>query len=313
MGSVEPMLASPLPRGGSLPAGSDWVYEVKWDGARVLADTRSGELRLLSRTVRDVTGTFPELAGLASIQAGVLDGEVVATAGGAPSFGALAERLQVKQDRQARRLAERVPVTYVVFDVLALYGVDLTGHRLTERRATLERLTLPPRCILSPVYDDGTALWAATRREDLEGVVAKRRDSVYRPGTRSRDWVKAAHRRTRRAIVGGWRPESSGSGQLGSVLLGAPSPAGLRFLGSVGSGLTGPLAAELMGRLAPLRTEASPFADDVPPAQARGCTWIDPAVAVEVSYLTRTESGRLRHPVLLGLRENSAPDGWEVP
>lgn len=313
MTGVEPMLATPVARGGALPRGPAWAFEVKWDGVRVLADTTTGTLRLRSRNGRDVTATYPELAGLAGVQGAVLDGEVVAMAEGAPSFAALAERMGVSDPARARRLAADTPVTYLVFDVLVLYGVDLTRRPFSDRRATLERLRLPDGCRLSPLYDDGAALWEATRAHGLEGVVAKRRSSPYRPGRRSPDWVKAAHRAGRTAVVGGWRAESTGSGRLGALLVGAPDADGrLAYLGRVGSGLSARLAADLMGRLAPLRRAESPFAQPVPPADAAGATWCEPSVLVDVTYLARTAQGRLRHPVLRAVRDDTEPDAWEV-
>lgn len=312
MGAMRPMLATPLAPGRPLPAGPDWAYEVKWDGVRILADTTSGDLRLFSRTERDVTVAYPELADLATAQGAVLDGEVVALADGTPSFETLAERMHVVDAERARRLAERFPVTYVAFDVLRLYGVDLVDHPFDHRRGTLERLVQPEHCILSPVYDDGAGLWAATAEHGLEGVVAKRRTSRYQPGRRSPDWVKAAHRATRTALVGAWRPESTGSGRLGALLLGAPDATGaLRYLGRAGSGLTGALAGRLTRLLGPLERPTSPFAGEVPAIDARGSVWCEPEVLVEVTYLTRGRTGRLRHPVLRGIRTDAAPDPWE--
>ena len=144
-------------------------------------------------------------------------------------------------------------------------------------------------------------------------MVAKRRGSAYQAGRRSTDWLKAAHRRARTALVGGWRPESTGGGRLGALLLGAPAEAGLRYLGRAGSGLTGAMATELTRELAPLASPVSPFVDDVPAADARGTTWCRPAVRIDVAYLTRTPTGRLRHPVLRGIRQDAEPDPWEVP
>lgn len=309
---MDPMLATPVTRGGGLPNGPGWAFEVKWDGVRVLADTTDGALRLLSRNGRDVTATYPELADLAGIQGAVLDGEVVALAAGAPSFATLAERMGVRDPARARRLASDNPVTYMVFDVLALYGVDLTRRPFRERRATLERLGLPGRCTLSPLYDDGAVLWAVTEAHGLEGVVAKRLASPYQPGRRSPDWVKAAHRAGRTAVIGGWRPESGGSGRLGALLVGAPdAQGGLRYLGRVGSGLSARLADDLTRSLAPLRQEDSPFAEPVPAADAAGATWCEPTVLVDVAYLARTPQGRLRHPVLRGVRDDTVPEPWE--
>ncbi|MGV8966163.1 MAG: non-homologous end-joining DNA ligase [Cellulomonas sp.] len=308
------MLATRAADTAGLPTGPEWVFEVKWDGVRLLADTGGDGLRLLSRSERDVTVAYPELSGLAEIQGALLDGEVVAMVDGAPSFAALAERMHVRDAARARALAGRDPVSYVVFDVLRLYGVDLTRRPFDERRATLERLELPSRVQISPVYDDGADLWQVTREHGLEGVLAKRRTSTYQPGRRSSDWVKAAHRSVRTAVVGGWRAESTGSGRLGAVLLGAPDAAGdLRYLGRAGSGLTDRVARELTRSLAPLAQQASPFCEPVPAADARGAHWCRPSLLVDVRYLARTPTGRLRHPVLRGVRDDSAADAWEEP
>jgi len=308
---VQPMLATRAADLAELPTGPGWAYEVKWDGVRVLADTTGGRLRLLSRTERDVTVAYPELAGLAGIQGVVLDGEVVAMVDGVPSFAALAERMHVRDGARARALAANHPVSYVVFDVLRLYGVDLTRRSFDERRSTLERLDLPAPAQLSPVYDDRDDLWQVTFEHGLEGVLAKRRASTYQPGRRSRDWVKAAHRISRTAVVGGWRGESTGSGRLGAVLLGAPDAAGsLRYLGRAGSGLAGPLGVDLTRLLAPRGRPSSPFAEPVPALDARGAHWCEPDLVVDVAYLTRTPGGRLRHPVVRGVRDDAAVDPW---
>lgn len=309
---MQPMLATGADPQIGLPTGPGWAFEVKWDGVRVLADTTRGGLRLLSRAGRDVTVAYPELAALADVQGAVLDGEVVAMSGGRPSFEALAERMHVRDAARARRLAQESPVSYLVFDVLTLYGVDVTRRSFDERRATLERLTLPPPAQLSPVYTDGAELWQVTLEHGLEGVIAKRRASTYQAGRRSHDWVKAAHRTTRTALVGGWRPPTAGTGVIGAVLLAAPDAQGrLRYLGRAGSGITGPLEQDLARLLGPARRADSPFDDEVPPLDARGATWCDPVVALDVAYLHRTAAGRLRHPVVRGIRDDTDTDLWE--
>jgi bifunctional non-homologous end joining protein LigD len=162
------MLATP----GPLPTGPEWVYEVKWDGMRLLAEVTDGELRLVTRSGQDVTATFPELSGLTAIAPDlVLDGEVVLLEEGVPSFAALADRVHRPVTR-ARALAR--PVTFMVFDVLRLYGVPLLERPLHERRATLERLTTAsvPTLQLSPLYTDGRALFEATGRRGMEGILA---------------------------------------------------------------------------------------------------------------------------------------------
>ncbi|GIG24115.1 hypothetical protein Cde04nite_03590 [Cellulomonas denverensis] len=309
---MQPMLATAATPPDRPPVGDEWRYEVKWDGVRILADTTSGRLRLLGRNGRDAGPAYPELDVLDALPGAILDGEVVAMRDGVPSFAALAERMHVRDRRKAERLMTRVPISYVVFDVLSLYGVDLTRSPLDERRGTLERLDLPVPVTLSPVYADGALLWQATGEQGLEGVVAKRGSSTYQPGRRSPDWVKAVHRATRTALVCGWRPETTGSGRLGSLLLAAPGPdGGLRYLGRAGSGLTGPVAMDLTRLLAPLRRDDPPLAEPVPAEDARGTVWVDPELLVDVRYLARTPTGRLRQPVIRGLREDTDVDPWE--
>jgi bifunctional non-homologous end joining protein LigD len=308
MDSVQPMLAVPADPVDGLPTdGRQWVYEVKWDGMRVLADLREGRLRLVSRRGNDVSAAFPELAGLAGAHPdALLDGEVVVLRGGVPSFRALAERWHVRDERRARVLAVAGPATLIVFDVLRLYGVDLTARAWQQRREVLERLSASgPAWQLSPVYDDAEVLVAATLEQNLEGVVAKRRSSRYSPGARSADWVKLAHRRTDTCLVGGWRRETSDRGRIGALLLGVPEQGGLRFAGRVGSGLAGTAVQEqLAPLLADRRRDSSPFAGSVPRADADGAGWVEPTVLVEVRHLGHTEGGRLRQPVYLGLRRD---------
>ncbi|MCM0638133.1 non-homologous end-joining DNA ligase [Cellulomonas sp. zg-Y766] len=311
---MEPMLATPAPAPGRLPRGTGWVYEVKWDGVRVLADVHGGRVRLTSRNERDVTPAYPELDGLAALGDVLLDGEVVLLDAGRPSFAALAERMHVRDPRRAGALAAARPVTYLVFDVLRLDGEDLTGRPFAERRAALGTLVLPEHVQVSPLYDDGDDLWQVTAAHGLEGVVAKRRESPYRAGRRSADWVKSAHRRSRTAVVGGWRPESTGTGRLGALLLGAPDASGgLRYLGRAGSGLGGPAARTMRDLLEEHGRSASPFVDDVPAVDARGTVWVDPVVLVDTLYLVRTPSGRLRQPVVRGVRTDTTADPWEQP
>ncbi len=309
---MEPMLATPVTPAGMLPRGPEWAFEVKWDGVRVLADTTGGRLRLWSRRGNEVTVAYPELGGIAAVPDAVLDGEVVVLVDGVPRFSGIAERMHVRDARRARELAVAVPATFVVFDALRLSGVDLTGRTYDERRAALAVVELGEHALLSTTFDDGAALWAATREHGLEGVVAKRRASTYHQGRRSADWVKAAHHATRTAFVGGWREETSGSGRLGALLLGSRDVDGrLRYLGRAGSGLSAALAAQFAAALAPLEVAGGPFADDVPTADARGARWCVPTIVADVRYLARTPQGRLRQPVVRALRTDADPEPWE--
>jgi bifunctional non-homologous end joining protein LigD len=296
------MLATP----GALPDGPEWLFEVKWDGMRLLADVADGRVRLSSRSERDVTANFPELAALTDLAPDVLlDGEVVLLENGVPSFAALADRMH---GPVAPRIAQARPVTFMVFDVLRLYGVPLLDRPFAERRGTLERLDLTPVPVLSlsPIYTDGAALLEATRQRGMEGVVAKRRDGVYRPGRRCPGWTKVTHRHSQACLVGGWRPERSSASRIGALLLGVPDGGALRYVGRVGSGLAGEKVQRvLQARL--VHAAASPFAGPLPRAEVAGARWCEPATVIEVGHSGWTEGGRLWHPVFRGVRDDLDP------
>jgi bifunctional non-homologous end joining protein LigD len=233
------------------------------------------------------------------------------------------ERVHVTDPRRAADLARDSPVTLFVFDVLRLYGVDLTSRPWEDRRGALERLDIPHRAAgdapawrLSPVYDDGAALMTATEAQGLEGVLAKRRTSRYTPGKRSPDWVKHAHRASVTALVGGWRPETGDPRRVGALLVGVRESGGLRFLGRVGSGMTAGLERDLRQRLEPLEVADPPFAERLPREDAVGARWCRPELAVEIRYLGHEiprHGARLRAPVLHGIRPvedlDAPPDG----
>jgi bifunctional non-homologous end joining protein LigD len=303
---MRPMLAS---QGTVIPHGPAWSHEIKWDGMRLLADVREGRLSLTSRNENDATASFPELAGLAGLfEDMLLDGEVVALDGGVPSFGALAERMHVHDARRAAVLSATRPVTYMVFDLLRLYGVDLTGRPFEDRRATLERLELQgPSWRVPPMYDDGLVLQEATLEQGLEGVVSKKLSSTYTPGRRSTEWLKFPHRGSTSVVVGGWRREVDSDHRLGALLVGAPTAGGLRYLGRVGSGLAGRGQEAVLQSLSALAAGGSPFAGQVPRVDATGAAWVHPQVVVDVRALGLSSGGRLRQASFVGLRPDLSP------
>lgn len=304
---MRPMLAF---RGTSVPTGDEWLHEVKWDGMRVLAEVRNGALTLWSRNENDVSVSFPELhdVGVLAAHDVLLDGEVVAMAGGVPTFGALGDRMHVSSAARARKLAVSNPVTLIVFDLLRLDGRDLTGQPLEVRRAELESLGIgSAHWLVPPTYDDGPMLMDATKQQGLEGIVSKRRSSAYYAGRRSKDWLKFPHRPTLSYVVGGWRHETDSDSRLGAVLVGTPTPQGLRYRGRVGSGIVGKTARQLLEVLEPLHAEASPFCDEVPRVDALGTVWVRPEVVVEIASLGVTDGGRLRQPSYQGIRFDLSP------
>jgi bifunctional non-homologous end joining protein LigD len=295
-------------RGTHVPAGEEWQHEVKWDGMRVLVEVRGGAARLWSRNENDATVSFPELARIPAGDA-LLDGEVVAFADGAPSFAALAERMHVSRADRARALAERLPVTLVVFDLLRLGDEDLVEEPLSLRRQALTDLDLhDDRWQTPPAYPDGQMLFEATLQQGLEGIVSKRVTSRYRPGQRSKDWLKFAHRRRESYVVGGWRLETDSQDRLGAVLVGEPTPEGLLYRGRVGSGLAGRKAGLVREALAGLARATSPFADQVPRVDALGTTWVEPVVVVDLESLGPSAQGRLRQPAYIGVRPDRTPE-----
>ncbi|MGN9889657.1 non-homologous end-joining DNA ligase [Micromonospora sp. L31] len=302
---LKPMLAMT----GPLPVDDGWAYEFKWDGVRALADITGGRQHMYARSGVEITAAYPELITLAEqVDDALLDGEVVLlNQTGQPSFTALAERMHVRDPAKAARLAAAAPVTYMIFDLLRLRGEDLTGRSYRERRAALEALGLgAARWAVPPFFPDGAATYEAAGEHGLEGVMAKRVDSVYRAGVRSPDWLKVKLEVTGDFVIGGWRP---GARKIGGLLVGVPGPDGrLIYRGRVGGGIGAALERELLRELEPLRAAASPFSGDVPREDARGAIWVTPRVVVEVKYGQRTPDGRLRFPRVLRLRPDKPPE-----
>lgn len=294
------------------PDDERWQFELKWDGVRALLRTGDGSIQLRSRNDLDITGAYPELRSLTDLPEGLLiDGEIVAfDEAGRPSFERLQRRMHVGDAARAARLAQQVPVRLVVFDLLACEGRSLVDEPLTHRRDLLETLDFSgPEADLSPAWrGGGQHVLDASRQQQLEGVVAKRADSCYEAGKRSRMWLKLKNLRTQEVVIGGWRP---GAGRrrdaIGSLLLGVPSEAGLDYAGHVGTGFTDQMLRDLAGDLAPLSRTSSPFATELPAAHRRDARWVEPRLVGEVAFTEWTRENRLRHPTWRGLRPDKSP------
>lgn len=303
---MQPMLAT----AGKLPTEPGWAYEFKWDGVRTLADSGAAGFTLTSRLGNEVTRAYPELAGLAGVAEDVLlDGEVVSFVDGRPSFSALQNRMHVRKSTDARRLAAAAPVTYLAFDVLRLYGVDLTDRPFAERRATLERLEVAgAHWTVSPLFDDGPATLQAATENGLEGVVAKRLTSLYRPGYRTNEWIKVRFSHRQEFVVGGWEHGEGGrAGGIGSLLLGVYEADRFVYAGQVGTGFSGAALRSMERRLRPDVVPASPFEAMPPDVRGRPITWVRPVVVVEVEFGEWTPDGRLRFASFQGIRTDKRP------
>ncbi|HJQ04122.1 MAG TPA: DNA ligase [Nocardioides sp.] len=284
---VPPMLAT---KGDRVPAGDEWVHEVKWDGIRAIVLVEPGRVRAFTRNGNPVA--TQQLAGLGDLgHVMTLDAELV--------------RLDERGPGAARDGGH-----LCIFDLLALDGRDLTALSWEARRAELDALHLgDDHWVVPPTYDDGEMLLEATRAQGLEGIVSKRRSAPYRPGVRSRDWLKFPHRPRESYVVGGWRPEKDTTGnRLGAILVGTPTADGLAFMGRVGSGLAGRAGARLAEQLAGLTRSTSPFVDALPKADALGTTWVEPRVVVDIESLGIGSQGRLRQPSYQGVRIDLTPE-----
>lgn len=296
---MQPMLATP---GDVVPTGPEWAHEVKWDGIRALVDVQGRSVRVSTRNGNDVSAAWPELQGLAGRDA-LLDGEIVSLGQGVPTLGALMDRMHARDPRKVAALAKANPVTFLVFDLLRLDGTSLVELPLRERRELLEGLGLDDTFVQVPgVYDDGAALLAAAEAQGLEGIVSKKLSAPYRPGVRSRDWLKFPLRPTDSFVVGGFRHETGSDTRIGSLLVGEPTPDGLVFRGRVGSGLAGRKAQAITPVLRGLVRADNPFTVELPKADREGAVWVEPVLVVDVQFLARTRDGRLRQPAYRGMR-----------
>ncbi|MFC9559789.1 ATP-dependent DNA ligase [Agromyces sp. NPDC056965] len=313
-----PMLATAATLG--MLSGEDWALEWKWDGIRVLARTDGGGLRLLSRNGVDITARYPELAELPAVVRGdaLLDGEIVALdADGRPDFGRLQHRMNLTKPREIERVAASVPVRLLLFDVLEVDGVPVVDEPYRERRARLAGLVRMKRGVPVEVPAPATGSPAEaleeSRRLGLEGLVAKRPDSRYRPGARSGDWLKLKLTITQEVVIGGYRRGvGTRTGRIRSLLVGVQGDrgievgGGLEYAGRVGSGFGERELERLMSMLQPLEQAESPFVQ-VPAADMSDAVWVRPELVGEIELGDWTSTGVARHPRWRGLRPDKSP------
>lgn len=294
-----PMLATATE---SLPRGEGWAYEPKWDGFRAIVEVSGGHVTLRSRNGHDLTERFREVARAAELAVAttdaVLDGEICALdEHGRPRFSLLQEGSG--------------STVVVLFDLLEVESSSLVDEPLSERRARLEALVRAgSRVLVSPLFEDGDALLEASREQELEGVIAKRLDSSYRPGKRSSEWRKVKLRRAQEVVVAGYtRGRGKRAGRFGALVVGVQEEGGLRWAGNVGTGLSDRESERLLALLRPLERDSSPFSEAPRMRQARPSevVWVEPSLVVEVEYAEWTRDGRLRSPSYLRLREDKAP------
>ncbi len=295
--TVAPMLAEKAE-----PFDSDeHVFEIKWDGIRVVAFVEDGGYRLQNRKLNDCTHQYPELDGIGALPAGtVLDGEIVILIDDVPDFQRMQRRWMTTGEHDVARLAAEAPATFIAFDLLYDEFESVMDRALSERRERLEAVVRPaegPRLAFSAgVVGGGKAFFEEARKKDLEGIMAKKLRSRYRPGRRSDAWMKIKSRKTMHCVIIGFLPEDE---DVRSLVVAAPDENGaLRSVGRVGSGL-GAVLRKSLGKRLRERVRSAPVVQcETAPADA---VWVEPELFCVVSFAEQTHGGELRHPVFEGL------------
>jgi bifunctional non-homologous end joining protein LigD len=306
-----------LARMGELPAtDEDWAFELKWDGIRALGSAGPQGWRMWSRRGEDVTARYPELEGIADLLAGrsaVIDGEVIATdENGRPSFQLIQRRMGLTSAAAVAKRMSETPVDFMIFDLLHLDGRCIRDLPYTDRRELLESLGLEGPRWHTPRHHlgGGADLFEAAKRQGLEGIVAKRAGSPYRPGKRSGEWIKKRVWRQQEFVIGGWIPgEGRRARRVGSLLVGFyDKRQRLVFAGGVGSGLKENDIDLLTRELGKRERASSPFDHGAPRGpKAKRSVWCEPELVCEVSWTEFTQEGTLRQPAFKGMRDDKDP------
>jgi bifunctional non-homologous end joining protein LigD len=299
----KPMLATLT---DEIARGSGWIFEVKWDGYRAITRVQAGEATLKSRNGNDLTerfsGVAKEIAKAVKTPDCVLDGEVCALGDdGRATFSAM---------QQGKAGTHYI---YVVFDLLELDGLPLVDLPLTERRGRLEALLdRRNRTVqLSEAFDDGKALFRAAEKQRFEGIIAKRADSSYAVGRRTRDWLKIKTKHRQEFIVAGYtKGQGRRSATLGSLVLGVRRGGELVYVGNVGTGFTEKEIRRLLAKLKPLERKDARFriVPKLPKVRKGDIVWVEPKLVAEVEFVEWTHDGHLRAPSYQGLREDKSPE-----
>ena len=289
-----------------LPTGAEWSYEVKWDGYRAQIVKDGPRVSLASRNLKDITDAFRRVAdaarGIAATSA-IVDGEIVALdAEGRPSFQAL-----------HHWATAGLAIVFYAFDLMHLDGKDLIKRPLDERRASLTRIVSNTDLLLSdPLPGAPAEITTAVRRLGLEGIVAKRKRSLYEPGRRSDAWIKVRFAKHQELVIGGYKPLPNG---FDSIVVGYYQDGSLMSAGKVRNGLTPRSRALLFERLEPLIVKKCPFAnlptsrtshwgEGITAEEMAGLVWVKPRLVVEVAFTEWTRDGSLRHAAVIGMRDD---------
>lgn len=318
--SLEPMYAS---IGTEIP-GKDWTFEPKYDGIRVLAYVTSTDVKLITRNGKDKAAQFPEIADALKKLASqtrrsfVVDGEIVALINGKPArFQELQSRMHVKEPHRIQRLSVETPAALILFDILVDGDEALIAEPWTERRARLlkraGKRTSTHLRVTESIEGDGKKMLEKARRQGWEGIIAKRTDSRYEPGKRTRSWLKLKIEFREEFVVGGYTDPRNSREHIGALLLGYFDGERFIYVGHTGGGFTREELNDMYKRLKPLERKTSPFEETPNPNEK--AHWVKPEVVVEVKFSEWTADRRLRQPIFVGVRDDKdAKDvGVEAP
>ncbi len=310
--AITPMLASP---GADLPEGDDWTFEPKFDGIRVLAFVVANDARLVTRNLKDKTKQFPEIIADLKKLSGktgrtlVLDGEIVALVDGEPGrFQELQSRMHVDNESAIKKRVKDTPVAFLVFDLLADGNDILVPEPWSGRRARLEKRLARKKLDairLGESSADGAAMLRLAQEQGWEGIIAKRTTAPYRPGVRSKDWLKLKIEQQQEFVVGGYTEPRNTRSHLGAILLGYYDDGKLIYAGHTGGGFSSATLREMYDLLHPIERKTSPFTTT--PKTNEKPHWTEPRVVVEVRFNEWTREGKLRQPILLGIRDDKDP------
>jgi bifunctional non-homologous end joining protein LigD len=286
---IRPMLATLVPEPFTRP---NWIFEEKYDGVRILAYKERAKVALISRNAIDRTARYPEIAAAIEKLAAetiLLDGEIVVFDRKGVS------RFQLLQQGKGKP-------EYAVFDCLYRNGEDLRRKSLRQRRTVLEEFVKDdsPLLLADRLEADGLKAFASASRRGLEGILAKEESSLYISG-RSKSWLKVKVHQEEEFVIGGFTPPTGSRSNFGALLLGAYEGSRLIYAGKVGTGFTEETLRSLYARMRKLATRESPFAEDV---RERNATFLFPKLVAQIAFTERTDDGKLRHPVFLGLRDD---------
>jgi len=296
-----------------LPSGKDFIYEIKLDGQRTIAEVSKTALLLYTRNFQNVTNKYPELEILKKCitkKSAILDGEIVALKDGIPSFELLQQRMNLRDMRAVRRAVEEIPVIYYIFDILDLDGKSLLKEPFLKRKQFLEKAVKPCDVVkLVPHFDSRDLIVKMAGRMGYEGVVAKSANSLYYPGKRTDCWQKYKFHTADSFVIGGWT-EGGRSQNFGSLLIGQYKEKDLIPCGRAGTGFNEKSIRMLLQKFQTLKSPKCPFPQV--PKTGEIVHWLKPKLVAEVKFNEWTQAGNVRAPVFMGLREDLTPQDCKL-